>query len=178
MSKPQPAAKVPVTIPVTSKDIIAQLEKAQADLARLATVTDILPAAVTRIEEIRSEIVTAEGQLAEALADEAMQARAKMLEQFSNISVAVKHAGDTKGILAATFYVTWDKLAYDMAAKENLPKTYKCTGFDALPDDVWDYLLDVKPEAIPAEIMELSPGNPREAFQNYFACKRKGYVSV
>lgn len=49
-------------------------------------------------------------------------------------------------------------------------------GFDALDDVAYEYLVTVKPEAIPAAIMELAPGNPQEAFGLYFVGKQRGYV--
>ena len=49
-------------------------------------------------------------------------------------------------------------------------------GVAGLDNAAYEYLITVKPEAIPAEIMALAPGNPQEAFMLYFVGKQRGYV--
>ena len=46
--------------------------------------------------------------------------------------------------------------------------------FGALPPDVREYLIDQRPDLIPAKITALAPDNPREAFARYFVGLKRG----
>lgn len=162
----------------TSQDVTASIETLHRDLDKVRSVQDLLGKAATdKIKAIETDIAAATEELSEALATEHETARKRLIASFSDISVSVTYPGGRDGmLLSAGFIIRYERLTYNMKAGESLPKQFMCNGFAALPDEAFDYLIEVKPEAIPAEIMALAPGDPRDAFNRYFMAKRRGYL--
>lgn len=163
-----------------SEDIIASIQTMHSDLNKVRAVEAIMgDAAADKIKSLQDGIAAANNELSDALAAEHETARKQLVATFSDIAVAVSYPSYREGqVLAAGFTITYERLAFNMAANANLPTRSVCNGFDALPDAAFDYLCEIKPEAIPAEIMALAPGDPQAAFARYFKAKRRGYLAV
>lgn len=154
-------------------DIANEIETLTTDLR---TVNAAIPvfgkSAVAKAKEVEKALEDAKGRLASALADEATAERDRRLSQFSDIRVETK-LGDNLG--RNGYVIHYTRNTWDMAQNATVPKPHTCNGFPALDNDAYDYLVSLKPEAIPAEIMALAPGNPQEAMSAYLAGKARGY---
>jgi len=162
---------------MTNKDTLAaiavEIETLSAELRKVSEYIDILgkPAA-DKAASINKALVAAKDRFATALADEQVEARNLRLSRFSDIRVEVK---PNNSLIDMVFVIHYEQLTWDMSQRASVPKAHTCNGFSALPDDVWEYLLTVKPQAIPAAIMALAPGKPQEAFSLYMQGKARGY---
>jgi hypothetical protein len=164
---------------MTNKDTLAaiatEIELLSAELLKVNNYIDILgKPAMDKANELDKALKDAKDRFATALADEQVEARNLRLSRFSDIRVEVK-PGDN--LNTTGFTIKYMRDTWDMQAKASLPKEHKCEGFSALDDDAFDYLLTVKPQAIPAVIMALAPGKPREAFTLYMQGKQRGYFT-
>src|SRR5207237_4847637 len=110
-----------------------------------------------------------------ALAAEAKAAEAARFNGLQAIDVIDEKPG--MGLTGAPFRINYTRLAYDIDARDNLPDHASIMGFEGLPDNVFDFLIERHPQKIPDRIASLAPGNPREAFRRYFIGRRNGYVS-
>lgn len=159
----------------SSVAVAAEIEKLRADLAKVnATVEIIGKAAVNKAGQIAVAIKEAQERLANALADELIEARNKRLSRFSDIRVEYARGSS---LLNTAFTICYTQNTYDYRIGATVPQDHKCNGFAALGNDAFEYLLNVKPEAIPAEIMALAPRDPHTAFDIYLAGKRRGYLN-
>lgn len=176
-----PKAAKPVGAAATRRtpaELTAAIETLAEKLRKVRDIECLIgePAVIKR-KELEADIADAQEELSTTLADEVEERRKAMLGIFSDISIAVSYPPDREGmLLSAGFTITYERLAFDMKANRSVPTIHTCNGFDALPDPVWDYLLEVRGEAIPAAIMELAPGEPRKAFVEYFKAKWRGYL--
>jgi hypothetical protein len=165
-----------MTKTISSGAIASEIEKLRADLRNVNAAIEVIgKPAMQKATELEHAIAKAQERYATALANEAAAARTARLAAFSDISVEVRH-GDKRepNLLKATVIIRYTKDAYDARYRQAFPKEHSCNGFMALPDDAYEYLVWVKPEAIPAEIMELAPGDPHAAFRAYFTGLRRG----
>ena len=165
---------------MTNKDTLAaiaiEIETLSAELLKVNNFIDILGRpALDKANEIDKALKNAKDRFATALADEQGEARSQRLARFSDIRVEVKPGDNlnTTGFLIKYMRDTWD-----ITANASVPKEHECNGFSALDDDAFDYLVTVKPQAIPAVIMALAPGKPREAFTLYMQGKQRGYFTT
>lgn len=172
--------QVPTAKPIRPTAVVtAEIETLRNDLRTVnAAIPVIGGPAITKAEEIVAAIAAANEELAVALANEAEAARAQRLADFGDISVSASYAPGYEGnLLRAVFTITYDRLTYDQRARASLMQSHTIVGFRALNAEAMEYLQEVRPDAIPADIMDLAPGNPREAFGRYFMGLRKGSVS-
>ena len=165
---------------MTNKDTLAaiavEIETLSAELLKVNNYIDILgKPAIDKANEIDRALKDAKDRFATALADEQVEARSQRLARFSDIRVEVK-PGDN--LNATGFLIKYVRDTWDITANATLPKEHECNGFSALDDDAFDYLVTVKPHAIPAVIMALAPGKPREAFTLYLQGKQRGYFTT
>lgn len=173
-------ATAPAPLPTTSHELTALIETLRADLSKVNATIDIIGTpAVQRAEELTAAIDAANEQFAAILANEAEAARKVRLAGLGDMSISVAYPNDyADNVLRAIFTIEYTRLQYDMRYREPLPERHKLVGFGALPDDVFEYLLEVRPEAIPTEITDLAPGDPLEAFRRYFLAKRRGRLDT
>lgn len=162
---------------MTNKDTLAaiatEIETLSAELLKVNNYIDILgKPAIDKANELDRALKDAKDRFATALADEQVEARSQRLARFSDIRVAVKPGNS---LIDTVFVIHYKQLTWDMSLRDSVPKEHTCNGFSALPDDVWEYLLTVKPQSIPASIMALAPGKPQEAFSIYLQGKARGY---
>lgn len=160
--------------------IATEIETLSADLLKVnaaieAIGADLLgPNALTKANDLSKALADAKERFATALADEETEARDRRLGQFSSISVTAVAPATAPNLISTAFHIEYERLSYDMDLKQSVPKKHKCNGFAALDDTAFEYLVTVKPEAIPAAIMALAPGNPHAAFDAYFVGLRRG----
>lgn len=173
-------ATAPAPLPTTSHDLTALIETLRDDLTKVNATIDIIgKPAIQRAEEITAAIDAANEQLAVILANEAEAARKVRLAGIGDISITVAYPSNYRGnLLRANFTIEYTRLQYDMRCREPLPQHHKLIGFGALPGDVFQYLLEVRPEVIPTEITDLAPGDPLEAFRRYFLAQRRGRLDT
>ncbi|VXC99378.1 hypothetical protein [Sphingomonas sp. AX6] len=160
----------------SSAAIVAEIEALRADLRKVNAAVDIIgKPAVSKVEQITDALKVAQDKLADALADEVVEARNKRLSSFTDIRVDYARGNS---VLSTAFTIHYNRSSYDYRIGMSVPQSHKCNGFAALDDHAFEYLLNVKPEAIPAEILALAPGDPHAAFDVYLAGKRRGYLKA
>lgn len=165
---------------MTNKDNLAaiaiEIETLSAELLKVNNYIDILgKPAMDKANELDRALQDAKDRFATALADEQVEARNLRLSRFSDIRVEVK---PNNSLIDMVFVINYKQLTWDMSQRASVPKEHTCNGFSALPDDAWEYLLTVKPQAIPAAIMALAPGKPQEAMGIYMQGKARGYFTT
>lgn len=165
---------------MNNKDTLAaiaiEIETLSAELLKVNNYIDILgKPAMDKANELDRALKDAKDRFAAALADEQVEARNLRLARFSDIRVEVK-PGDNLNVTG--FLIKYVRDTWDITANATVPKEHECNGFSALDDDAFDYLVTVKPHAIPAVIMALAPGKPREAFTLYMQGKQRGYFTT
>lgn len=157
----------------TLADIAAEIETLSADLLKInAAITLIGKPAVLKADEIVKALDDAKDRFSTALADQATMERDERLGRFSDIRVEYK-PGDN--LISTAYVIHYKHDAYDHDLRMTVPMDHKCSGFAALADAAYEYLVTVKPEAIPPEIMALAPGKPHDAMSVYLAGKARGY---
>ncbi|MEZ0494921.1 hypothetical protein [Sphingomonas sp. IW22] len=157
----------------TSSEIADDIDKIKAQIANVNAAIPIFgEAAIQKANELTASLNDAKERLASALADEQIEARKKRLSGFSDIRVDSK-PGDN--LISTGFVIRYMKDTWDCDLKKTVPKQHECNGFASLANDAFDYLVSVKPEAIPARIMALAPGEPHKAMSVYLAGKARGY---
>lgn len=157
----------------TLADIAGEIENLSADLLKVNATIDLLgKPAIDAAGKIDKALKNAKDRFATALADQATADRTKRLNSFSDIQVIVRPG---ENLISTGFVIRYTKEAWDVGLGKTVPKPHECNGFAALADNAYEYLVTVKPEAIPAQIMALAPGRPQEAMSAYLAGKARGY---
>jgi hypothetical protein len=152
--------------------IAAELEEARTDLALL----ERLKSANDRVTRLTAEQDKATKSRDKALA---AQAKAEKEARFAGISdVHVSESPETmrENIIRSAFSITYTKPTWN--GRSNPPTRHSAASFGTLPPEILSYLMDVRPDLIPAKIMALSSDSPREAFRRYFASCRRGYLAA
>lgn len=156
-----------------SNTVAQEIEAIKNKLAKATAAIHIFgDPAIAKVDELNKQLAEAKERYASALCDEAIAARTQRLSKFSDIRVETKPGNN---LISTGFVIRYTRVTWDMAINESVPKQHECNGFAALSNDAYEYLLAVKPQAIPAEIMALAPGNPEEAMSVYMAGKARGY---
>lgn len=116
----------------------------------------------------------------ELLAAEAEEKRARKEAAYANIrnmKVQTVHGSRSNGgVLAATYLISFERLAWNSSMHRNDWVPAQVNGFAALEPDQMGYLLEVASDQIPAAIMNLAPGDPQAAFHAYAVGMRRGYL--
>lgn len=151
-----------------------ELSAARADAALLARLQSA-PAAIIRLQAEGAELTKA---LDNTLSQEGSAAKDKRKASVRNLNIVTVMPDRENSALKAAFKITWEAPAYDSGTRQSEWKLHSADGFDALDDRVYSYMMEFKPELIPAVIMELAPRDPQLAMERFFFAKRKGYVSL
>ena len=149
--------------------IAAELKRAQKDLVLLQRLKD----AEANAKRLGAELEKAQADLIEASAAALAAKRAEAYAHFQDIKITTAGSGS---ILDLHFPITLTRSAFN--GFDTVRTTFNYPGFIGLPHDVFPYLIEVHPERIPTAIMALSPDDPWEAFDRYFAAKRRGYLNT
>lgn len=159
---------------ITLADIATEIETLSDALVKINAAIDLIgKPAILKANEIVKALDDAKDRFADALANQGEVEREERLKNFTDIRIV---ASPGHNLMTTAFTIYYTRKAWDNDAKESLPKVFECKGFAGLDDAAYEYLLTVKPQAIPAEIMKLAPGNAQEAFGLYFVGKQRGYV--
>ncbi|MBL0114280.1 MAG: hypothetical protein IPP45_01920 [Sphingomonadales bacterium] len=152
-------------------DLTERLAQADADVALLVRLKE----AEATAARIRAELQTAQDKRAEAIADAAMQEKMARYASFKDARVDTSEGANA---LATSYTITIKRLAYNYSTRENdlVERVYH--GFESLEADALGYLIDVRPEAIPAILMTLAPGDPAGAMRRYYQAKQRGYLAA
>jgi hypothetical protein len=154
------------------KALSMELDKANADVALRRRLEGAEGTAVN----VEKELTTVQEKLAELLVSEVKKNRAAEFANFKAVRVDTRH-GEHSSVLHNSYSVTITKLSYNMHTRQNDWEDERYSSFATTPIDVMRYLVLIKPEAIPVEIMNLAPGDPQEAMRQYVIAKKRGYLN-
>lgn len=151
-------------------DLTERLAQAEADVALLVRLKE----AEATANRIRAELADAHDKRAAALSDVIAIERKALYASFKDVRV---DTSDGANALATSYTITFKRLAYNYRTRENdlVERVYH--GFESLEADALGYLIDVRPEAIPAVLMSLAPGDPAKAMRRYHQAKLRGYLA-
>jgi hypothetical protein len=159
----------------TLSAIANKIETLNTSMSKIKDLVDLIgEPAVIKADEVPKALDDAKERFATALANQATVEREERLKNFTDIRIV---ASPGKNLMNTEFMIYYTRKTWNNDAKESLPKVHECRGFAGLDNAAYEYLITVKPEAIPAEIMALAPGNPQEAFMLYLVGKQRGYVT-
>jgi hypothetical protein len=150
------------------------LAKANANIALL----NELKSAEKDATRITAELAKANDALAIGMADAVAAERASTYAHIKDISIAVSiDPLRANSVLAASFTVSVTRLSYDMNTRQSLPTVHTYEGLHTLPSEMYDYLMEVKPQAIPSIIMALVPGDYQGSMNAYWMGMRRGHLA-
>jgi hypothetical protein len=128
--------------------------------------------------QLAKELSAANEEQATLALAETQAEKAAVYARFREMTVTVRTPeGETPSAIGSRYNITYEQLAYDIHTRRSDFAQRTVNGFAALGDEAYDYLIECKPEAIPLAIIDLAPGDPREAFGRYFIAMRRGYLS-
>jgi hypothetical protein len=154
--------------------IATEIEALDAQLQKINALVDLIgQPAILKADEVAKALADAKERFADALANQGTVEREARLKDFSGIRVVTKPGVH---LLDTTFIIHYTRNTWDMKLNKSVPKEHECSGFSQLDDAAYEYLVTVKPQAIPAAIMELAPNNPQAAFGVYFMALKRGYI--
>ena len=163
-----------MTDTINSVAIAAEIKSMRHDLATVTAAAPIMgKPAIETAARLEKAIALAEGKLADALANDLLEAQKKRLSAFSDIRVDYDRTNTS--LINTAFTIKYTKASWDMALGQTVPREHTSSSFAALPNDAYEYLVTMRPAAIPAPIMALAPNDPHEAFSIYLAGKARGY---
>jgi hypothetical protein len=151
--------------------ITAELIEARADVAML----ERLKSANDRVARLTAEQEKAIKARDKVLAAETKANDERRFASISNVSVTDGKTA-AENVVRSTFTITYSKPAFD--GRSTRVREHTCEGFGPLPPEVLDYIIEKRPDLIPAKIMALAPDSPRDAFRRYFVALRRGYVAA
>jgi hypothetical protein len=158
---------------MTLYKLAKQLDDARRDVAELARLTD----AEKRVEELSAAYGAAKVIADYEAAEKAAAGHQRLMDGISDIRIAAPPIDDTdENLLRRRFKIGYTALAYNFRTGHAAPQDYTVEGFNALPTPVMLYLLEKRPDQIPAVIMALAPGDPRQAFNRYNVGQRRGHL--
>jgi hypothetical protein len=153
--------------------IATEVETLEADLLKVNATIDLIgKPAIDAANTIDTALADAKGRLGTALANQIEIERGQRMRGFSNISVDVRPG---ENLISTGFVIRYTRDTWDVALGQTVPIEHKCNGFAALADNAYEYLMTIKPEAIPTVIMALAPGEPEKALSIYLQGKARGY---
>lgn len=156
--------------------IAAQLDQAKADAARWQALRGA-EALVKTLQRQYDEAKEAQERQIEADAKSAQAARFALLSDLSVTEISPANGADANNLSHRRWRICWTKPVFNSRIDQNVPQSFRIDGFHAIPGDVYEFLVIKHPELIPDAIMELVPGDPDEAFQEYFRGRRRGYFN-
>jgi cytochrome c5 len=155
----------------------AKLERIAADLAEAHADLDLLErlkSAHDRVTRLTAEHEKVTKERDKTLAAEAKAAEASRYADIGDVLVTCNTPSEH--VVRASFTITYTKMTWD--GRQSRLMEHARNGFSALPPDVLGYLMDKRPDRIPAKIMDLAPGDPKAAFRRYFASLRLGRIAA
>lgn len=151
--------------------IAAELAEAKADVALLQR----LNAADRRAAALQKQYDRALAAQDAALEKAAEEARRSRFDGLSNLRVVLE--GDPDNLCRTAYRITWTGQQHDSYVGMSVPRQFDIVGFEALPENVFAFLIEQNPEQVPPTIRALAPGDLMEAFERYFRGRRRGYFT-
>jgi hypothetical protein len=173
MTKPKTQLDLGLLTAMVS-DVAERLAEAEADVALLLRLKEAQATAA----RLRGELSAAEDKRAEALADTIAEERKARYASFKDVRVDTSIGTGTSDALSARYTITFKRLAYNYSTRANDLVERSYHGFQAIEADALGYLIEVRPDALPAMISELAPGDPAKALQRYLSGMQRGYVAA
>jgi hypothetical protein len=153
--------------------IATEVETLEANLLKVNATIDLIgKPAIDAANKIDTALADAKGRLGTALANQIEIERGQRMRGFSDISVDVRPG---ENLISTGFVIRYTRDTWDVALGQTVPKPHVCNGFASLADNAYEFLMTIKPEAIPAVIMALAPGKPEKAMSIYLQGKARGY---
>ena len=128
--------------------------------------------------QLTKELASAQDALTAYAIAETRAEMDSMFSKFGDMAVTVTtEAGETANPIRSRYAITYEQRAYNTNTRRSDMVQRTTNGFAMLDTEAMAYLIERKPEAIPALIMDLAPGNPEAAFDQYFMAMRRGYLT-
>lgn len=164
---------------ITSADIRAELAanslalgQARDDMALYERLTGAKSAFAWRVKQ--ADDLT--DKLAKILETEAKAARETLFAGLSNLKITEAVNERASGLLNNRFIVTYDRPVWD--GHDSVPTTITIKGFGALEPLVYSWIIERHADKIPASILALVPGNPRDALDSYMLALGRGFLKA
>lgn len=154
--------------------IAAQLDEATND----AALWERLSKAGDRAKQLTRDLDKAKAALQRAADTQAKAAQDARFARIGSLRVQDTTSDPSAGenLLRRSYTITYTCPAFDVEAMQSYPREHSKPGFEQLPDDVYDCLIERHPQQIPATIMDLAPGDPRAALAAYLDARRRGFL--
>ena len=154
-------------------DIASDLAQARSDVDRLAQ----LQGAAKRAEALQKQYGLALAEQEREATERAATEREASYGGVTDIRiVGTENAQARANVLATSFTIFYTQPQWDMREQRSKPTERRVNGFMALPRPAMLYLLEKRPELIPASIRDLSPDDPHAAMDAYFQALRRGHL--
>lgn len=154
-------------------ELASEIEQARDDVALL----DRLQAAAKRLPGLEKDYAAA---LAEQEREATERAAAEREASYGSVTdiriVGTENPQALANVLATSFTIFYTQPQWDMREQRSKPTERRVNGFMALPRPAMLYLLEKRPDLIPASIRELSPDDPHAAMDAYFQALRRGHL--
>lgn len=149
--------------------IAADLSAALADVALL----ERLKSATDRVSRLTADQDKAIKEQDRAIAAAAKAEKASRFAGITDVSVT-SSTQQHENLLRSGFTISYTKPTWD--GRTTRGQKHSSDGFGTLPPEVLDYIIEKRPDLIPAKIMALAPELPRDAFRRYFVSLKRGFV--
>lgn len=117
-------------------------------------------------------------ELAKVSAVEDKDARVARYAGLRELEIAEIPGDKSTSVLSNTMRISYTRDTWHSDANTNLPQRVATNGFQALPPNVFGWIMECHPEKIPASIAALAPGDIRAAMDRYFIGLRRGYLTA
>ncbi|WP_295634829.1 hypothetical protein [Novosphingobium sp.] len=158
---------------MTLPKIAQKLDDARRDVAKLTRLQD----ARNRLASVEIEYDAAVAQADIDAAAKAVAAREALMAGIVDVTVSDASPAAAGGdLLSRRFAITYTRPTYDYNTRTSPTKPSTINGFSAVPGGVMLFLLEKRPDQIPAAIMALAPDNPSLAFERYAVARQRGHL--
>jgi hypothetical protein len=158
---------------------VAELKATHALAVDDAATFKRLSDAAKEVTRLNTAVASAQDALTAYAIAETRAEMDKLFSKFGDITVTVATAeGETPNAIGCRYSIAYEVRTYDHHTRRSDFAQRIVHGFGALDREVMAYLVERKPEVIPALIMDLAPGDPDMAFNRYFVGMQRGYMQT
>ena len=168
-----------MTTKTTSRTLATDLDRIATDLAAAqedVALLERLKSATDRVARLTADQEKASKARDKALAVEAKEQDAARFAGLSNVAVTESPETIRESVLRSAWTIRYSKPTWN--GRTNPLREHSANSFGSLEPAVLAYLMDKRPDLIPAKIMALAPDNPKQAFGRYFVSCKRGYVAA
>lgn len=164
----QTVAEIADRIAASGRELVA----ARADLE----LYERLAAARSTVDRLLKESKDLTKALSEAEDREEKARWAAIEAKFRNIGMSLSYATDNPtALLSATLAISWEEMRWDGRTAEWKKRSE--TSLNNLPLELFNLIVQRKPQVMPVALLDLCPGNPPEAVHTYLVALRRGYLA-